>query len=57
MLAHLRNRWKLQRVYWFSLSDAGPGLCPFCASDGLFTRDFQPKPAWSAYVRQAGGTP
>ncbi len=57
MLAHLRKRWKLQRVYWFSLSDAGPGLCPFCASDGLFTRDFQPKPAWSAYAFRAGGTP
>ena len=57
MLAHMRNRWKLQRVYWFSLADAGPGLCPFCASDGLFTTDFQPKPAWSAFARQAGGAP
>jgi polysaccharide biosynthesis protein PslG len=57
MLAHLRKGWKLQRVYWFSLADAGPGLCPFCAADGLFTRDFQPKPAWSAFARQAGGAP
>jgi hypothetical protein len=57
LLKRLRKSWKLQRVYWFSLSDAGPGLCPFCAEDGLFTASFQPKPAWSAYVRQAGGTP
>ena len=57
MLAKMRGRWKLQRVYWFSLADAGPGLCPFCAFDGLFTSDFQPKPAWSAFARQAGGTP
>jgi hypothetical protein len=57
MLAHLRKAWKVQRVYWFSLADAGPGLCPFCAADGLFTGDFQPKPAWSAFARQAGGTP
>jgi polysaccharide biosynthesis protein PslG len=57
MLKRVRKSWKLQRVYWFSLSDAGPGLCPFCAEDGLFTQSFQPKPAWSAYARQAGGTP
>jgi hypothetical protein len=57
LMSRLRNQWKLQRVYWFSLSDAGPGLCPFCASDGLFTRDFEPKPAWNAYALQAGGTP
>src|SRR4029077_3631189 len=38
--------WRLARVYWFSLSDNGPGLCSFCAFHGLLTRDFQPKPAW-----------
>jgi hypothetical protein len=57
LLTHVRKAWKLQRVYWFSLSDAGPGLCPFCASDGLFTQAFEPKPAWIAYAGAAGGTP
>jgi hypothetical protein len=57
LLSRMQGPWKLQRVYWFSLTDAGPGLCPFCASDGLFTQDFNPKPAWSAYALAAGGTP
>jgi polysaccharide biosynthesis protein PslG len=57
LLKRMRGAWKLQRVYWFSLSDAGPGLCPFCAADGLFTQSFEPKPAWIAFAGAAGGTP
>ncbi len=55
----LRNnqvKWKLKSVYWFSVDDQ-PGACNFCDGSGLFGEGFQPKPAWSAYVKFAGGTP
>ncbi len=52
-----RRKLKLQRVHWFSLTDAGPGLCVFCDSTGLFTAAFDPKPSWFAFARAAGGTP
>ena len=49
-------KWKLQRVYWFSVDDQ-PGACNFCDGSGLFKEGFVPKPAWNEYVRFAGGTP
>jgi hypothetical protein len=48
-------RWKLQRVYWFSVDDQD-GSCNFCDGSGLFAQGFVPKKAWFAYVRFAGGT-
>jgi hypothetical protein len=47
-----QRAWHLQRVYWFSLTDA-PGSCNFCDGSGLFGEGFAPKPAWYAYVGQA----
>ncbi len=47
-----QRAWHLQRVYWFSLTDAA-GTCNFCDGSGLFGEGFVPKPAWYAYVAQA----
>lgn len=55
----IRNKqlkWKLKRVYWFSVDDQ-PGACNFCDGSGLFASGFKPKPAWYSYVKFAGGTP
>jgi hypothetical protein len=49
-------KWKLQRVYWFSVDDQ-PGSCNFCGGSGLFGSGFLPKQSWFAYVKFAGGTP
>jgi hypothetical protein len=49
-------KWRLARVYWFSVDDA-PGACNFCDGSGLFKEGFVPKPAWYEYVKFAGGTP
>ncbi len=52
MLKH-RKRWRLKRVYWFLWRDAAPDApvnCSFCRSAGLFTYDFNPKPAWKAFL-------
>ncbi|HEY7456948.1 MAG TPA: hypothetical protein VH703_06700 [Solirubrobacterales bacterium] len=51
-----QRRWRLQRVYWFSINDYA-GLCNFCGGSGLFREGFIPKPAWYAYARIAGGRP
>jgi Beta-galactosidase len=49
-------KWKLKRVYWFSVDDK-PGACNFCDGSGLFKAGFVPKPSWTEYVKFAGGTP
>ena len=49
-------KWKLKRLYWFSVDDA-EGVCNFCPGSGLFGEGFVPKKAWFEYVRFAGGTP
>jgi hypothetical protein len=49
-------KWKLQRIYWFSVDDQ-PGICNFCGGSGLFADGFLPKKSWYAYVKFAGGTP
>jgi hypothetical protein len=49
-------KWKLRRVYWFSVDDQA-GVCNFCDGTGLFAQGFVPKRSWFAYVKFAGGTP
>jgi Glycosyl hydrolase catalytic core len=49
-------KWKIQRIYWFSVDDA-PGACNFCDGSGLFGDGFIPKKSWFAYVKFAGGKP
>ena len=56
LLERNQVKWKLQRVYWFSVDDA-PGACNFCDGSGLFGHGFVPKKSWFAYVKFAGGTP
>jgi hypothetical protein len=50
------TKWKLQRIYWFSVDDQA-GLCNFCGGSGLFGDGFVPKKSWFAYVKFAGGRP
>jgi len=56
LLRAQQRRWRVQRVYWFSVNDQ-PGSCNFCDGSGLFGDGFVPKPAWYAYTRFAGGRP
>ncbi|HEX4670491.1 MAG TPA: glycosyl hydrolase [Solirubrobacterales bacterium] len=56
LLERNQQKWKLQRVYWFSVDD-DPGACNFCDGSGLFAKGFIPKRSWFAYVKFAGGTP
>jgi hypothetical protein len=49
-------KWKLQRIYWFSVDDQ-PGSCNFCGGSGLFGSGFMPKKSWFEYVKFAGGQP
>jgi hypothetical protein len=49
-------RWKLQRVYWFSVDDQANN-CNFCGGSGLFGEGFAPKRSWFEYVKFAGGRP
>ena len=49
-------KWKLQRIYWFSVDDQADS-CNFCGGSGLFGEGFVPKKSWFAYVKFAGGTP
>jgi hypothetical protein len=56
LLQRMQAKWRIQRVYWFSVDDA-MGVCNFCDGSGLFGDGFTPKPSWYAYVRFAGGRP
>jgi hypothetical protein len=49
-------KWKLARLYWFSVDDQ-VGACNFCGGSGLFAKGFVPKKSWFEYVKFAGGTP
>lgn len=49
-------KWKVKRVYWFSVDDQ-KGVCNFCDGSGLFGDGFVPKKAWYSFVRFTGGTP
>lgn len=51
-----RNRWRLKGIHWYSLTDdPNPDACNFCASAGLFTASFRPKPAWNRFTAFARG--
>jgi len=54
LLRQRSAKWRIQRVYWFSVDDQ-VGVCNFCDGSGLFGPGFVPKPAWSAYVKFTGG--
>jgi hypothetical protein len=56
LLSSKQAKWRLQRVYWFSVDDQ-TGTCNFCDGSGLFSEGFVPKKSWFAYVKFAGGTP
>ena len=56
LFVHKAAKWRLKRIYWFSVDDA-PGLCNFCGGSGLFGPGFVPKKSWFAYVKFAGGRP
>ena len=56
LLERNQVKWKIQRIYWFSVDDA-PGACNFCDGSGLFAKGFIPKRSWFAYAKFAGGTP
>lgn len=54
LLLENQRRWRLRRVYWFSVDDLA-GSCNFCGGSGLFGPGFRPKPAWHTFVAFAGG--
>jgi hypothetical protein len=56
LLRSRQARWRIRRVYWFSVDDLA-GSCNFCDGSGLFGSGFAPKRSWFAYVRFAGGAP
>jgi hypothetical protein len=56
LLSANQAKWRLQRVYWFSVDDQ-TGTCNFCDGTGLFATGFVPKKSWYEYVKFAGGTP
>jgi len=56
LFEHRATKWKLQRIYWFSVDDQA-GSCNFCGGSGLFGNGFVPKKSWFAYVKFAGGMP
>lgn len=56
LLSRNQVKWKIDRVYWFSVDDA-PGACNFCDGSGLFSKGFKPKKSWFEFVKFAGGTP
>jgi hypothetical protein len=56
LLVKNQRKWRIQRVYWFSIDDYG-AACNFCDGSGLFGQGFTPKKSWFTYVKFAGGTP
>ena len=58
VLRRNQRRWRLRRVFWFSLTDdPRPEACSFCDASGLFTARFRAKPAWHRFVSFTGGRP
>lgn len=56
LLSGSQAKWKVKRVYWFSVDDQ-EGTCNFCDGSGLFAQGFVPKKSWFSYVKFAGGAP
>jgi polysaccharide biosynthesis protein PslG len=55
LFEHKQVKWRLQRIYWFSVDDQ-LGNCNFCGGSGLFGPGFVAKKSWFAYVKFAGGS-
>jgi hypothetical protein len=55
MMAANRSRLGIAGVIWYSWKDVPGGIWFF--HTGLFTSDFDAKPAWSAFTALTGGTP
>lgn len=49
-------KFRLKRVYWFSVDDAAE-TCNFCNGSGLFKKGFVPKKSWTEFTKFTGGTP
>ncbi len=56
LLESKQVKWRIQRLYWFSVDDA-EHVCNFCDGSGLFGPEFTPKKSWFEYVKFAGGKP
>jgi polysaccharide biosynthesis protein PslG len=56
LLKQDQAKFRLQRVYWFSVDDAAE-TCNFCNGSGLFKKGFVPKKSWTEFVKFTGGTP
>jgi polysaccharide biosynthesis protein PslG len=56
LMAANRKRLHIPGVVWYSWRDTPGGVIWFDYT-GLFTADFTPKPAWSAFTSVTGGTP
>jgi len=56
LLKSKQAKWRIQRLYWFSVDDA-EHVCNFCDGSGLFGPEFTPKKSWFEYVKFAGGKP
>jgi GH35 family endo-1,4-beta-xylanase len=58
LLKKKRNKWNIHGIMYFTFKDHDdPEFCTWCDSAGLFTKSFEPKPAWKQYVKFTGGTP
>jgi polysaccharide biosynthesis protein PslG len=56
LLVAKQAKWRIQRLYWFSVDDA-QNVCNFCDGSGLFSEGFVPKKSWYQFVKFTGGTP
>jgi hypothetical protein len=56
LLKQDQAKYRLQRVYWFSVDDAAE-TCNFCNGSGLFRKGFVPKKSWTEFTKFTGGTP
>ena len=56
LLKQDQAKYRIQRVYWFSVDDAAE-TCNFCNGSGLFKKGFVPKKSWTEFVKFTGGTP
>ncbi len=56
LLAKKRRKWRIGGVYWYTWRDfPGDAICDWCGDAGLVTSGLQPKPAYNAFRKVAGG--